>query len=75
MEDVPPTVVANKAALNMGLLKIHTKAEEEGYLFSLYVTHAHTSRHTHTLLFFRSSLMSKHLHIAGYQWTFLNVHS
>ena len=34
----PPTVIANKASLNMGLLKIHTKAEEEeeeGYLFSL----------------------------------------
>lgn len=31
----PPSVTANKASLNMGLLKIHTKAEEDCHLFSL----------------------------------------
>lgn len=62
----PPMVTANKASLNMGLLKIHTKAEEDGHLFSLQHTHTHT-------FFFLSSLMSKHLHIAGYQWTFLQM--
>lgn len=31
----PPTVMVNKASLNMGLLKIHTKAEEDSHLFSL----------------------------------------
>lgn len=30
----PPTVTANKASLYMGLLKIHTKAEEDCCLFS-----------------------------------------
>lgn len=55
----PPTVAVNKASLNMGLLKIHTKAEEDHYLFSL--------RHTHTLTNASSSLISKHLHMAGYR--------
>lgn len=36
----PPTVAANKASLDMGLLKIHTRAEEEAIYF-LSNTHAH----------------------------------
>ena len=34
----PPTVTANKAPLNTELLMIHTKAQEEDYLFSLQNT-------------------------------------
>lgn len=68
----PPTVTANKASLSMGLLKIHTKTQEDSHLFSLQHTHTHTLV-TPTSFVFLSSLMSKHLHIAGYLWTFLQI--
>lgn len=63
----PPTVTVNKASLDVGLLKIHEKAEEDGNLFSLQHTHAHT-------LFSPSRLiMSKHLHLVEYQQAFLQI--
>ena len=48
----PPTVMANKASLDMGLLKIHTKAEEDGHLISLLHAHTLTNTHPPPALFF-----------------------
>lgn len=69
----PPTVTANKASLNMGLLKIHTKGWRRRLLI-FSPTHKHKCTPAPFSFFFSSgSLMSKHLHIARYQWTFLQI--